>query len=163
MALRTQSIKWPGKTTEPPKLTDQQWNVMGLLGLVFIIMALLQLASFTDFKNWLADIGLGGPVLWAVGLIIAELWAAAGLFKLRLGNLFRMVSAFLAVLVAGFWFVENLRLVSDGSSVSLNSSGFFGRFLHQTPGWWSVIEVSVFMLAVLYAMSVFKDNAGTSK
>lgn len=158
MVAKSLTKMWDVKAVAPPRLSDQQWNIMGLLGLVFFVMAILQLASFNDFKVWLDNIGLPGPSVWGAVLILGELWAAVGFFKLRLSSLFRMVSAVFALLVSGFWFVENLRLVSDGANSVLQSSGFFGRFLHQSPGWWSVIEASLFLLFVLWAVDLSKEN-----
>ncbi len=144
MAERSKTNKVTVKAVDPPKLTDQQWNVLGLVGIIFFSMAILQLASFTYFKNWLESIDLAQPQLWAVGLILAELWASVGFFKIKLSPLFRMVSTVLALLVSGFWFIQNIRLVSDGASGVLMNSGFFGRFLAQTPSWWTVLESGIF-------------------
>jgi hypothetical protein len=157
MALKLQIKKKASKATDLPKLSDQQWNMMGILGLVFFLMAILQLASFNDFKAWFDQIDLPQPAAWAVGLIVAELLASAGFFKLKLSPLFRMTSATLALLVSGFWFIQNLRLVSDGASGILMNSGFFGRFLHQTPSWWTVLEASLLLFFVLHALTLFKD------
>jgi hypothetical protein len=158
MVLRPKRKKMTLKAVDPPKLTDQQWNVLGLAGIIFFAMAILQLASFNDFKAWLDSIHLGQPQIWAVGLILAELWASVGFFKVRLSPLFRMVSATLALLVSGFWFLQNIRLVSDGASGVLQSSGFFGRFLTQTPSWWTVLEAGLFFFLVLHCLSLVKDD-----
>lgn len=158
MSAKSAKLNWKVKAADPPKLTDQQWNLMGLIGLAFFVMAILQLASFNDFKNWLQSISLGSPGVWAAVIIFAELWAAAGFFKLRLSTGFRMVSALMALLVSGFWFIQNLRLVSDGAGGILQNSGYFGRFLHQSPGWWSVLEASVLLFVVLWSVQLSKDN-----
>jgi len=161
MAPRPKHKKLTVKAVDPPKLTDQQWNVLGLAGIIFFAMAILQLASFNDFKAWLGAIHLGQPQIWAVGLILAELWASAGFFKIKMSPLFRAVSATLA-LVSGFWFLQNIRLVSDGASGVLQSSGFFGRFLTQTPSWWTVLEAGLFFFLVLHCLSLVKDDLSAS-
>lgn len=155
MAVQAQIKGWT-KMADPPKLSMQQWNVIGLVGVVFIVAAILQAVSFNDFKDWLASIGLESPAVWASAIIVAELWAAVGLFKLPLMNGFRLVSGILAILVAGFWFIQNIRLVSEGASGELANSGFFGRFLQQSPGWWTVIEVTAFLLLVVYSLRLTK-------
>lgn len=153
MAAQAQISGWT-KTVNPPKLSTTQWNVAGLLGVVFVVMAVLQAIGFSDFKDWLDAIGLGSPATWAVGLIIAELLAAVGLFRLKLPKIVAMLSALAAILVAGFWFIENIRLVSQAASGELTNSGFFGKFLHQSPGWWTVIEVTVFLFWVIYSVQL---------
>src|SRR5438309_636882 len=99
--------RWKIETTSPPKLTREQWWASGALGVVLIVMAVTQLITFSDFKDTLSNMGLSGPTTWAVLVIIAELWGAANFFKLRLSHLFRVVSAWLAILAAAFWFVES--------------------------------------------------------
>jgi len=156
--IRGKLKTWPPKAVDPPKLTDQQWNLMGLLGSVFFVMAILQLISFTYFTDWLKQIGLGAPSVWAAALIMAELWASASFFKLRLSPGFRIVSLSLAVLVSGFWFIQNLRLVSNGASGYLTGSGFFGRFLQQPPGWLTVFETSLLLFFTIFAVNLSKEK-----
>lgn len=151
MTARATAKGWT-KMADPPKLTTQQWNTVGLLGVVLVVMAVLQAISFNDFKDWLSGIGLDSPAVWAVGLIVAEVLAAVSLFKLPLMNGARMFSGLLALLVAGFWFIQNLRLVSDGAAGQLTSSGLFGGYLEQSPGWWTVIEVTVLLLWAAYSV-----------
>lgn len=148
--------EWRAGNVEHPNLTDQQWNMSSLLGIVLIVMAVLQIISFAAFKNWLGDVGFSGTAVWAAVIIIAELWGAAGFFKLKLNPVFRWASNLMAVLASGFWFVENLRLVSAGASAELANSGLFGRYLPQHPGWWTVIEVSILLLWVVYSLEVAK-------
>lgn len=153
---RSQSKSWSVAAMQPPTLRDQQWNMVSLLGILLIAMAVTQVVSFTDFKSWLAAAGLSGPTAWAIGIIIAEVWAAIGFFKIRLSYLFRVISAGLALVVSGFWFILNLQLISNGTADTLGNSGFFGRFLAQTPGWWTVLEVTVVLFWTLYALGLFK-------
>lgn len=156
---RAQAAGWT-QMADPPALTAREWNVASLVGIVLIVAALLQAISFGDFTNWLNSIGLGSENIWAVGIIVAEVWAAIGFFKLPLMNGFRLLSSLLALAVAGFWFVQNLRLVSEGASGNLTSSGFFGGLLEQSPGWWTVIEVTVFLMLVVYSLRL---TSGWSK
>ncbi|MBI2285602.1 hypothetical protein HYU82_02155 [Candidatus Saccharibacteria bacterium] len=153
MAVQAQLKGWT-EMTDPPKLSTREWNITGLVGVVLIVMAVLQVIGFGDFRDWLESIGLGSPAVWAVGIIVAELWAAVGFFKLPVMTGFRMVSGLLAILVAGFWFVQNLRLVSEGAAGELSSSGLFGKFLEQSPGWWTVIEVSALLFLVAYGVNL---------
>lgn len=153
MAVQAQLKGW-SQMADPPKLTSMQWNVAGLTGVILIVMAILQVIGFGDFKDWLGSIGLGSPTTWAVCLIVAELIAAVGFFKLPLMNGLRLFSGALAVLVAGFWFIQNIRLVSDGAAGQVTNSGFFGKFLQQGPGWWTVIEATAFLILVVYSVSL---------
>ncbi len=141
-----------------PKLSDQQWNNVSVLGIVLLVMAVSQLVSFNDFKGVLDGIGLGGPAAWAVAIIAAEVWAAATFFKVRLSGAFRLVGSLLAVLVAGFWFVENLYLIAGSSAGTVSNSGFFGQYLAQAPGWWTVLEVTVLLFWTVYAVNLTKNS-----
>ena len=164
--MRAGSLQLKGgltKMEDPPKLTEMQWNVSGLLGVVFVVMALLQVISFSDFKDWLSGIGIDSPAVCAVVIIIAELIAGIGFFKLRLSSFFRWVSGGLAILAVGFWFVENLRLVSDGMAGQLDNSGLFGRYLPQSPGWWTVLEVTILLFWVIYALTAMKNAPSRTK
>lgn len=153
-SAKISSSGWDVEAAEPPALTDTQWNIAGLLGIVLAVMAILQLISFGSFKEWLDEVRLAGPTAWAIAIIVAELWGAAAFFKLRLSPLFRLISAGLALLVAGFWFVENLQLIAGGAAGQLTSSGFFGGYLSQSPGWWTVVEVSIFLFWTVYAVGL---------
>lgn len=155
-AKKVQAKGWPVKAVDAPKVSNRSWMGAGVLGVVFIAMAVLQLVSFSDFKDDLDALGLAGPSTWAVLIILAEFWGAAGFFKLRLSRGFRTVSYGLAVLVAGFWFLANVQATANG--LAAHSSGFFGRFLNQTPGWWSVIEVTIFLFWVLSEVSALYNN-----
>jgi hypothetical protein len=157
-AQRASNSGWPVKAVDPPTLTTRQWVRAGIPGLIFLAAAILQLISFSDFTDALGAMGLPGPRAWAVCIILAELWGAAGFFKWRLSVGFRMVSNALAIAAAGFWFVENIQLVANDVGVKIDNSGFFGRFLAQKPSWWTVLEVSIFLFWVLYEISLMRDN-----
>jgi hypothetical protein len=162
-AKNVRSSGWPVKAVDPPVLTTAQWILAAIPGVVLLVAAILQLISFSDFTDALSAMGLPGPTAWAVCIILAELWGAAGFFKWRLSVGFRLVSYTMAVAVAGFWFVENLQLVSNGLAKQLDNSGFFGRFLAQKPGWWTVVEVSVFLFWVVYEVGLMQDNQQTER
>jgi hypothetical protein len=151
MAARVQVKGWT-KMTNPAKLTNQQWYLTSLVGVVFLVMALLQLIGFSDFKNWLESIGISAATECAVVLIVAEVLASLAFFRIPLMAGLRMLAAWLAILAGGFWFIENLRLVSDGKAGQLSSSGFFGKYLNQSPGWWTVIEVTIFLFLVVWSL-----------
>lgn len=154
MAAKAAQLKGWGDMVDPPKLTNREWNMVGILGVVLVVMAILQVIGFSDFKVWLNSIGLGSPATWAVALIVAEVLAAVGFFKLKVMKGLRVVSSVLALLVAGFWFVENLRLVAQANAGELTNSGFFGKYLHQSPGWWTVLEVTIFLFWTIYAVKL---------
>jgi hypothetical protein len=147
------TMRWKVEATNPSKLSREQWWASSALGVVLIVMAATQLITFGDFRDTLQNMGLSSPTTWAVLVIAAELWGAANLFKLRLSHLFRLFSVAGAVAVASFWFVESLQIVAN-NTVAATSNGFFGGWLNQTPGWWTVIEASVLLFWVLYAVSL---------
>lgn len=144
---------WKVETTDPPILAREEWLVANGLGVLFIVMAVLQLISFDSFKNILDSLGVSGPRAWAFGIILAELFAAVGFFRLRLSYLARVVSAGLAILVSGFWFILNLQAITGVGSQAA-SSGLFGKYLNQTPGWWTVLEVTVLLFWTMYAVAL---------
>jgi hypothetical protein len=166
--MAEQQVKrhWTAAAVQPPALNNRQWWISGLIGSLFLLAALLQIISFNDFSENFAAMGLGRPNFWAAVLILAELWAAVGFFKIRLSLLFRKVSNVAAILAAGFWFYQSIKTVTEGNGDFTVSgqpgsiiANFFGRFLSQTPGWWSVIEASLFLLLVLWALEAFQTNS----
>ncbi len=48
-------------------------------------------------------------------------------------------------------------------SKSLDNSGFFGRFLAQQPGWWTAIEASILLFAVIYNVSLLYNRQPLAK
>ncbi len=138
------------KAETPPKQTDQEWFFTSLLGLLFVVMAILQLASFNDFKDALSNTGFSNPTTWGTLIIAIELWASAAFFKLRLSTAFRRASGFFALVVSGFWFYESIRVVSDG--MTLTNSGYFGRFLALSPDLWTTLAASVVLAWTLWAV-----------
>lgn len=145
---------WSGMSAQPV-LTAAQWNMASAAGIVLAVMAVLQAIGFNDFKDTLSTIGLSSsPALWAVLILVAEVWGSLGFFKIRLNNLARMLSGFFALAASGFWFYQSLKLVSAGSAGQLPNSGFFGKYLHQSPGWWTVVEASLLLFWVLYVVKL---------
>lgn len=158
MSAKSNLTNWSARALNPPKLTDQQWGVIGIAGVVLIVMAICQIVSFNDFSDILLGLGLSGPNVWAAIIIVAELWGSAMFFKIRLSSAFRMVSAIAAVLASGFWFVMNVNLISDGLSSSAQNSGYFGSYLAQSPGWWTVIEATALLLWVVYNLDLMRGS-----
>lgn len=150
------------KALPPPNVSNKVWFWSSLAGAVLILMALLQLISFSDFKDALEVTGVSGAGFWGIIIILAELWGAAGFFKAPLSFLFRRVSYTLAILVAGFWFVNNLQLVAGAASSTTNSA-FFGRFLSQSPSWWTVIEVSILLFWVSHKVHLLLNSSQAKK
>ena len=42
-------------------------------------------------------------------------------------------------------------LYSGGAAGQLPNSGFFGNYLDQSPGWWTVVEATIMLFWVVYA------------
>jgi hypothetical protein len=160
-AKKTEASGWPVKAVGPPKLSVKEWVLVAVPGLVLLATAVLQLISFNEFKDALGSMGLPGPRAWAVAIILAELWGAAGFFRLRLSVGFRLVSYTMALAACLFWFIENLQLISNGMNEQLDNSGFFGRFLAQQPGWWTALEVVVLLFWVIYAIELLLSRRQT--
>lgn len=157
-----QSGDWKVDTVDPPILTRQEWMSANLLGGLFILMAVMQLISFGDFQDILESMGLSSPAIWGAAVIMAELFAAASFFRLRLSYLFHVVAGGLALLVSGFWFTLSLQNVSTGRE-KFPSSGLFGSFLNQSPGWWVVLEVTTLLFFTIYVVALTRYSIATSK
>lgn len=158
MGFRSKVKKSTGQTTELPRLSAQHYGSVNLLGGVFLFMAVCQLLSFEEFQIVLVTIGLSSDIAWAVILILAELLAAVGFFKLRLSHALRIFSAISAILVSGFWFVQNIKLISEGLGGLLPNIGFFGSYLAQSPGWWTTLQTTVLILWVLYSLNLMRSS-----
>ena len=138
-----------------PELSSMQWNLLAIPAAVLAVMAILQIISFGRFKDWLESIRVGWPVAVAVVVIIAELWGAVSLLRVPLSAMVRFAGLSLAVLVLGFWFIENLYLATS-SGGQLPSSGYFGKYLNQQPGWWTIAEITIMLFWVVYAAELLK-------
>lgn len=153
---------WP-VAAPPPTLSNNQWYASSLVGIIFVAAAFLQIINFQDFSNNFGTMGLSDANWWAGVVVFAEIWAAAGFFKIRLSWLFRVFSNYLAILAIVFWVFETLRQFSDYYGVNSVKYGldhslianFFGKYLTQPIGWWPVVEVAVFTFLVLYCLEQF--------
>lgn len=146
------SSGWNVKTLDPPILTRMEWIICNLLGAVLIVTALIQLIGFAEFSDTLIAHGLPSASLWAFGLIVAELFAAAGFFKLRLSYLLRAVSGSLALLVAGFWFLIAAQSLATGQKIL--PSGMVGSAIEQKPGLLTLLISALFLVWVMYGVAL---------
>jgi ABC-type branched-subunit amino acid transport system permease subunit len=158
-SLTDYSANWGGMGGKP-ELTQRSWNMMAIPAIVLAVMAILQIISYGKFKDWLQEIRVGWPAVVAVVVIIAELWGALSLLPVSLNRMVRFIGVTLAVLVSGFWFIENLQLAANGGAGQLPNSGFFGKYLTQSPGWWTILEVSVLLFWVVYSAELLKWRPG---
>lgn len=156
-SYRDYRSNWSGGT-KTPEATGAQWNLLAIPAAVLAVMAILQIISFGRFKDWIDSINIGWPVAVAVVIIVAELWGAISLLRIPMHAMMRFWGIALAVIVSGFWFVENLYLASS-SGGQLPTSGFFGKYLNQQPGWWTVVEISLMLFWIVYAAELLKWRA----
>jgi uncharacterized membrane protein YphA (DoxX/SURF4 family) len=157
-SLNTYRSNWGG-TSDKPELSQTSWNLLAVPAIVLTVMAVLQIISFGKFKDWLDGVGVGWPVFIAIIVIIAELWGALSLLQVGIGRAWRWIGLTLAVLVSGFWFILNVTQVTNGTITQAPNSGYFGNYLTQSPGWWSVIEVSILLFWVVYSAELLKWRA----
>jgi uncharacterized integral membrane protein len=143
---------------QKPNISQTQWYVLAVPAIVLLLMAVLQIISFGKFKDWLTEIRVGWPAAAAVLIILAEILGAISLTQINMDRTLRFIGVSLAVLVSGFWFVENLQLASSGGAGQLPNSGFFGNFLTQSPGWWTIMEVTILLFWVIYAAELLKNR-----
>ncbi len=154
-SVRDFSSSWSGGAGVP-QLSQRNWNMLAIPAAVLAVMAILQLVSFGKFKDWLDEIGVGWSALVAVVIIIGEVWGALSLLQIGLSRAMRFLGLSLAVLVSGFWFIENTQLVSSGAAGQLPNSGLFGKYLSQSPGWWTVVEVTILLFWMVYAAELLE-------
>jgi hypothetical protein len=147
---------WSGEAGTP-ELSSVQWNLLAIPAAVLAVMAVLQIIGFGQFKDWLDSIRVGWPVAVAIVVIVAELWGAVSLLRVPMSAVVRFMGVSLAVLVSGFWFIENLYLATS-SGGQLPSSGYFGKYLNQQPGWWTIVEITVMLFWVVYAAELLKSR-----
>lgn len=161
---KQKKMHWRVVAADPPKLSQSQWNIAAVAGIVLLAAAVLQLIGFQDFIDNLAAAGVSNSKWWAGGILFSEIIAAASFFRLRLSPAFRLFSGGLALLASFFWFFETLKLVNTYADVNYKDVGlshpwvadFFGKYLPQQPGWWVVIEAAVFCSLVMYVLSLQK-------
>jgi hypothetical protein len=150
--------KWATKSLPVPKLSNNNWNVATLVAVVFLTMATLQVIDYTAFKDWVKAIGIGGGSSVAMIIILAEVGAALAFLKTKMSYFSRLFGALLALLASGFWFFQNIRLISDGSTGPLSNSGYFGRFLEQAPSWLTAVEATVLIVVVVYVLELMRED-----
>jgi len=158
MKTATKLKKSATHVTAPPNLPKAHSGAVTLLGLVFLAMAVGQLIGFNEFEVVLTVGGISSAATVATLLILAELLAAVGFLNLRISHLLRVLSAVSAVAVSGFWFLYNLKLISEGLAGLMPNIGFFGEFLAQSPGWWTTIETTVLVFWVLYSLNLMRSS-----
>lgn len=146
---------WSGGANTP-ELSQNHWNLLAVPAAVLAVMAVLQIISFGSFKGWLVTVGVGWAAVVAVVLIILELWGAISLLRVPMSSMLRFWGLSLAVLAVGFWFIENLFVLSNGAADRVASSDYFGKYLVQTPGWWSVIEVAIMLYLLIWAAEIIR-------
>jgi hypothetical protein len=155
MSAVTNRSSWSGGA-ETPVLNQMQWNLLAIPAAILAVMAILQIVSFGTFKDWLNQVGVGWSAAVAVILIIAELWGALSLLRIPMNIMWRSAGVLLAVLATGFWFIYAVYLVSSTMASQVTSSGYFGKYLNQSPGWWTVIEASIALFWLVYAAELLK-------
>lgn len=146
---------WSGGE-KTPGVSPMGWNLLAIPAAVLFVMAILQIISFGKFGDFLSNVNIGWSTGVAVVIIIAEIWGGLSLLRIPMPALLRFWGVTLAVLVAGFWFIESLFFVTSDVAKHLGNSGFFGKYLSQTPGWWTVIEATIFLFWVVYAAELLK-------
>jgi hypothetical protein len=146
---------WSGGD-KTPGVSPMGWNLMAIPAAVLFVMAILQIISFGKFKDFLDGINVGWPAVVAVIIIVAEVWGGISLLRIPMHGMLRFWGILMAVLVSGFWFIENLFLVTSETAKASGNSGFFGKYLSQTPGWWTVVEVTIFLFWIVYAAELLK-------
>src|SRR5438105_11351015 len=112
-SLTDYRANWGGANGRP-ELSQRHWNMLAIPAIVLAVMAILQIISFGKFKDWLDEIRVGWPAVVAVVVIVAELWGALSLLQLNMNRLVRFFGLSLAILVSGFWFIENLQIAANG-------------------------------------------------
>jgi uncharacterized integral membrane protein len=143
---------------QKPNISQTQWYILAVPAIILLLMAALQIISFGKFKDWLMEIRIGWPAVAAVAIIAAEILGALSLTQINMDRTLRFIGVTLALLVSGSWFVENLQLASSGGAGQLPNSGFFGNFLAQSPGWWTILEVTILLFWITYAAELLKDR-----
>jgi hypothetical protein len=83
------------------------------------------------------------------------------MWRLSIG--FRYAAYTLALSAALFWFIESVQLITNKLGHQLDSNAFFGKFLKQGPGWWTVLEASLLLFWVVYAVKLMRDSQLTTR
>lgn len=152
--MRDYNSNWTGGKVDD--LSAMSWNLLAVPAAVLVVMAVLQAVSFGKFKDWLEGIRISWPAAVAVVIILAELLGALSLLRIPINGMLRFVGVSLAVLVTGFWFIENAYLVTSVYAGHIQNSGLFGKYLAQEPGWWTVLEVTFLLFWVVFGAELLK-------
>ena len=151
---------WTAVALPPPNLKPVHQVIAYLIGLLLLAMAITQIISIQQFEDNFALSGLTHTQPLAFILILGELWAAAGFFRLPLSWLFRKFSNGLAMLLGIFW----LGWICYSVTILFSySSNFFGRFLRLSPSWIEVLGVVVVVLVVAYVLEVMKISYSAAR
>lgn len=127
--------------------TDNAGKVALLLAAILIILAVVQLFSFSKFSAVIDDMWLPGvngamPKVLAAFIVTAEVFAVPFLLRMRLSPLMRLASMVLGWLVVAWWLY--VLTWQNVTATALANNGLFGATLGLPVGWWSVC----FMLGV---------------
>ncbi|MDB5167299.1 MAG: rane protein of unknown function [Candidatus Saccharibacteria bacterium] len=130
----------PIVTKAPPVKTSNIITISRLYSVILIIFAVTQLFSFPDFQvliqsYWLPG-GTPSAYLLSGVIVIAEVFALPFLLRMRVSNLFRIVSMVLGWIVPVIWLGISLWLLLSVNAVT--NIGFLGTVFVLTPGWWAV-------------------------
>lgn len=127
--------------------TETTYKVAVFAAGLFIVLALTQLFSFTNFATVIDQMGLPGvdeaaAHLLAALVVVAEVFSLPFLLGMRLSPAMRVVSMGFGWLVAAWWLYVLLwqNLTASGQA----NCGLLGALVSLPSGWWAVC----FMLGV---------------
>jgi hypothetical protein len=67
--MRSYRSNWSGGESVP-ELSNTTWTLLAIPAAALVVMAILQITSFSSFKDWLEGIRVGWPAVVAVAVII---------------------------------------------------------------------------------------------
>jgi hypothetical protein len=147
------------RAVDPPKLSEQQWQLAGLLGLLLATMAITQLLTFTSFVEDLQSIGLKAATFFGAAIIFIELWAVAACLKIRLSGLFRLFSAGWLVVSFGFWLVVAFQAFDPHDDKPLY---MWGNVVWLNINWLTISMLLVLLLVSVYIARFIKGSLSTN-